>query len=275
MNLADKITAVVLAGGKGTRMQSDTLPKVCFPLDGQPVINRLIATLQSAGIQRIVVVVGDRADQVRHTIEAEFPEVSYVVQDQPRGTGHAARLAVDWLQAQGDTRPILITMGDKYLAPAAVPQLCQAFVDRPADLMLAVSAGGAEPGAGRVVSHRWTGKVLAVVETGDLERARLQGTFLTIAGARHSAAAVEAMPGRQNLALYLGRAGPLALALRGLNCDNAKGEYYLTDIVAALAGNPRYRVESCELESGLVRGFNTQEELQAIEADLQRQAGAG
>ena len=63
--------SIILAGGKGTRMRSADRHKVCFPIDGQPAINRAIDVYKRCGIQHHIVVVGAMAGQVIETVGQE------------------------------------------------------------------------------------------------------------------------------------------------------------------------------------------------------------
>ena len=83
----EETLVVILAAGKGTRMGNDDLVKVCFEIDGVPAINRQINVFKSARINRFLLVVGDRAEQVLSTVVPEHPEVMYVQQEPQLGRG--------------------------------------------------------------------------------------------------------------------------------------------------------------------------------------------
>ena len=88
------MNVVILAAGRGTRMRSG-LPKVLHPIGGMPMLARVLETAQSLGPEKIIVVVGHGADQVRSAMQ-ELPDftesipIDWVIQDPPQGTGHAA-----------------------------------------------------------------------------------------------------------------------------------------------------------------------------------------
>src|SRR5688572_19622894 len=88
--------AVVLAAGQGTRMKSD-LPKVLFPVLGRPMIEYVLDALTAGGIERIVVVVGYRGDDVRRQL-ANRANVDFVEQTERLGTGHAVKMALPILE---------------------------------------------------------------------------------------------------------------------------------------------------------------------------------
>ena len=103
--------AIVLAAGKGTRMNSD-LPKVLFEVCGRPMVSFVIDTLQSAGVERILVVVGYKADLVRETL-SDYADLVFVEQTEQLGTGHAVMVCRDELV--GREGSVLIVTGDSPL----------------------------------------------------------------------------------------------------------------------------------------------------------------
>jgi len=103
--------AIVLAAGKGTRMKSD-LPKVLFEVCGRPMVSYVIDTLQSAGIERIIVVVGYKADLVREALSG-YDDLIFVEQTEQHGTGHAVMVCRDELAGREGT--VVIVTGDSPL----------------------------------------------------------------------------------------------------------------------------------------------------------------
>src|SRR4030042_6412735 len=89
--LKDKITAVILAAGQGTRMKSSH-PKVLHEILGRPMVAYLIETLKGVGVADIVLVVGHQAERV----EAAYRDygVRFAVQEPQLGTGHAVQVAL-------------------------------------------------------------------------------------------------------------------------------------------------------------------------------------
>ena len=71
--------SMILAAGKGTRMGSETRHKVCFPVDGQPVINRTLDIYNGCGIRQHILVVGFLADQVIETVGRKHDNVIFTV----------------------------------------------------------------------------------------------------------------------------------------------------------------------------------------------------
>lgn len=85
------LAAVVLAAGKGTRMNSDS-PKVLHKIAGRAMVDYSLSNLRSAGFGQVVVVVGFKKDEVVNETQGA---VKFAVQDPPMGTGHAARVGLE------------------------------------------------------------------------------------------------------------------------------------------------------------------------------------
>lgn len=107
-------TALILAGGLGTRLKS-TVPdrqKVAAEVAGYPFVSYLIRQIVDAGIRRIILCAGHKADTLRESVQGVFPEldIRFSIEDCPLGTGGALRLA---LELAGDDA-FLVMNGDSY-----------------------------------------------------------------------------------------------------------------------------------------------------------------
>jgi bifunctional UDP-N-acetylglucosamine pyrophosphorylase/glucosamine-1-phosphate N-acetyltransferase len=245
-----KLATIILAAGKGTRMKSSR-PKVLHAVAGRPMIEYPIELARALGAERIVCVLGHEAEAVRAAIEARFPvgEVSFVVQREQRGTGHAVATAAPALR--GFDGPVLILYGDTPLVGRA---LIDALVKASRRKRLGlVTARMADPrGYGRIVREGregGRGRLLRIVEEKDAseDERRIDET---------------------NAGIYCVDAKFLAAALRGLRADNAQGELYLTDVAArAAAEGEVVTVEADPLE---VMGVNDRVELALAEERMRR-----
>ena len=110
----EALKAVILAAGKGTRMQSD-LPKVVHTIDGKCLVDYVIEAAEGAGAEDICLVVGYKHEEVENTISHK-DDVTFVLQEQQLGTGHAVKCAKDFLGKEGHT---LILFGDAPLITSA------------------------------------------------------------------------------------------------------------------------------------------------------------
>ncbi|MFO8015120.1 MAG: galactokinase family protein [Phycisphaerae bacterium] len=256
------LVCVILAGGQGTRMASPRQHKVCFPILGRPAIVRAIETYKRAGLGRFLVVVGQMAGQVIATVAEAHPDVTFVYQAEPLGTGHAALVAAEALAAQGYTGGVLLTMGDKVTRPGVVRDLVARYRAADAEVVMATLPKRGGTTAGRVVTDG-RGRVLGIVERADIASARRRRTRLHVGGRSLTAAQVERAARAVNPSMYVFRFGPLLAALRRLQTDNVQGELYLTDTIEPLAAG---RVETMPVaDPDDLMAFNTPAELMAVE----------
>ena len=161
--------SMVLCGGAGTRMRSDNVHKVCFPIGTRTVINRALDVYKRAGAARQVVVVGAMADQVVGEIQGEHPEVLFAYQSRQLGTGHAAKQGAQVLAQQGFSGDVMLTMGDKVISQAAVERLRAKFHADDADMAITVCPKNRWPNSGRVV-YRSNGHVDCSIERSDVTK---------------------------------------------------------------------------------------------------------
>jgi len=233
--------AIILAAGQGTRMKS-ALPKVLHPVGGRAMLDHAIDAAEALGCERIVVVVGAHSPEVRDHVVKRLGEDAVAVQDPPLGTGHAVRAAEAVL---GDfVGQVVVTYGDVPLLTAA--DIEPVFASH--DGVTVIGFEAADPGAyGRLVMDG--DQLLAITEA---KEASPEVLALTACNSGVMAAPV----------------GLLFDLLREVRNDNAKGEYYLTDVVelGRSQGTPTRVVMAPE---DAVMGVNSQSELAVAEALFQ------
>jgi bifunctional UDP-N-acetylglucosamine pyrophosphorylase/glucosamine-1-phosphate N-acetyltransferase len=234
--------AIILAAGQGTRMKSP-LPKVLHPVGQRAMLDHAIDAAEALGCERIVVVVGAHSPEVRAHVEKRLGEDSIAVQDPPLGTGHAVRAAEAVL---GDfIGHVVVTYGDVPLLKAA--DIEPVFADAHEGVTV-IGFEARDPGAyGRLI---------------------LQGDdLLAITEAKEASAEVLAVTAC-NSGVMAAPVGLLFDLLAEVKNDNAKGEYYLTDVVelARKRGAPIRAVFAAE---DSVMGVNAQAELAQAEALFQ------
>jgi D-glycero-alpha-D-manno-heptose 1-phosphate guanylyltransferase len=92
-------TAIILAGGFGTRLQSvvNDLPKPMAPINGEPFLNYQLNYLKHYGIKNVILSVGYLAEKIKAYYGSNFNglEIDYVVEENPMGTGGGIRLALE------------------------------------------------------------------------------------------------------------------------------------------------------------------------------------
>ncbi len=235
---------VILAAGQGTRMRS-ALPKVLHPVAGKSMLGHVIDTARALQPKSIQVVIGHGAERVRECLAGD--DLSFVVQAEQLGTGHAVAQALPSLSAER----VLILYGDVPLIQAETLQrlLQKAGADQIALLTVLLD----DPtGYGRIVRDS-RGEVQAIVEhkdASDEQRAIREGNT-----------GILAVPGCR-IGEWLGR----------LSNSNAQGEYYLTDVIAmAVADGLRVATELAG-DAIEVQGANDRIQLAELERHYQRRA---
>ena len=235
--------AIILAAGQGTRMKSP-LPKVLHPVGGRAMLDHAIDAAEALGCERIIVVVGDHSPEVRGHVVKRLGEAAIAVQDPPIGTGHAVRCAEAALA--GFVGQVVITYGDVPLLKAADIEP----VFGAADGVTVVGFEARDPnGYGRLLIDA-DGALEAIVEHKEASPDQLRVTVC-------------------NSGVMAAPAVLLFDLLAEVRNDNAKGEYYLTDLVelARKRGEPTRVVFAGE---DAVMGVNAQGELAVAEALFQK-----
>jgi bifunctional UDP-N-acetylglucosamine pyrophosphorylase/glucosamine-1-phosphate N-acetyltransferase len=208
-----KVAAVVvLAAGQGTRMRSAT-PKVLHTLGGRSLLGHVLAAAEPLNAGATVVVVGAGRELVEEHLAAVLPAAVPVVQEEQRGSGHAAAVALDALpDLEG---PVLLVNGDAPLLRAdTVAALVGAHVAA-GSLLTVLTAEVDDPtGLGRIVRGP-DGGVRAIVEERD---------------ATDEQRAIREI----NAGVYIGDAAAIRRALGRIDSDNDQGEQYFTDVLGLL-----------------------------------------
>ena len=233
-------TVIVLAAGQGTRMKS-SLPKVLHPICGRPMVLWPVLAALEAGAGRVVVVGGpDRA------LESVLPEgVELVVQDEPRGTGHAVKAAAAHIDPDA---PVLILMGD---VPLLTADAIAALIDAHGDALatMATMVLDDPTGYGRVLRTEY-GAVDRVVES----------------KAGGDATAEQLLITEVNTGVYAFAGGALLEALAKIGSDNAQGEEYLPDVLPHLRPVQAHVID----DPALMLGVNDRVDLATVTALAQR-----
>lgn len=245
--MVSPLDVVILAAGQGKRMHS-AMPKVLHRLAGQPLAAHVLAAARALSPRAIAVVVGYGAEDVERALAA--PDVTFVRQAPPRGTGDAARVALDALASDGVT---LVGLGDVPLVPAAA--LASVAEIAQASHVGLLTARVRNPfGLGRILRGS-DGDVQAIVEERD---ATPQERAVTEINTGFIAA-------------------PTALLKRWLSRltpHNAQGEFYLTDIVAmAVAEGVPVGAHIVSDEVSIL-GVNDRAQLASLERIVQRRRAA-
>jgi len=237
--------SIILAAGEGTRMKS-ALPKVLHKIAGLPMVAHVVRAAQSAGSGDLAMVIGYGAEQMREAVPAFVPEAEIFVQEERLGTAHAVLSARSAIARGYDD--VLVMFGDTPLIDPAALADARARLAAGADVVVLGFRTENPAGYGRLVEKE--GALVAIREDKDCTEEERRITFcnsglMAIAGAR---------------ALSL---------LDAVGNDNAKGEYYLTDIVE-IGGARGLKIVAAEASFENALGINNRAELAGAEAIWQK-----
>jgi bifunctional UDP-N-acetylglucosamine pyrophosphorylase/glucosamine-1-phosphate N-acetyltransferase len=243
-----RFAAIILAAGSGTRMKS-AMPKVMHQIAGQPMIAHLLEALRPLTPAATVVVIGPQMNDVARTVAP----AETVVQDPPLGTGDAVRAALRALRGrlspEGEIGEALVLFGDTPLLRTETLSRLLAERRRISAAILVSGMRLADPGQyGRVVLAP-NGGLDRIVEAADATPGELAIGFVN----------------GGIMAIDAHHAGNLVDAL---DRDNAKGEFYLSDIVR-IARRKGLGCGAIELPAEELIGVNTRAELAEAEALMQ------
>lgn len=206
-------TAVILAAGLGKRMKSD-LPKVLFSICGKTLVEYVVDHARQAGFEKIVVVVGHGADQVKAVLG---DSVRYALQAEQLGTGHAVMMAKDHV----DTRHVIVLSGDApLLAPDTLRSMVRHHLEQGAAATVLTAVMDNPERYGRILreNNAPDGKVTGIIEERDASPEQL-------------------MIKEINTGTYCFESDVFSVLAECSRSDagrqNAQGEYYLTDALAA------------------------------------------
>ncbi len=242
-----QVKAVILAAGKGTRMKSD-LPKVIHEALGKPMVKYSIEAAMEAGadVSDVCLVVGHKAEMVKDVVGNQ---VSYVLQEEQLGTGHAVKCASEFIGEEGMT---MILCGD---TPLVTGKTLKALVDihkEEGNAITVLTAKVEDPtGYGRIIKDSW-GKFIKIVEQKDatLEEQRVDEI---------------------NSGMYIFDSAILNKALSKITNENAQGEYYLTDTIEIVKSEGWGEVATVIVsDADEIKGVNSPDQLKEAEDILTR-----
>jgi len=241
------IVTVILAAGKGTRMNSD-LVKVLHPLLGLPMLSYPIdLSLNGIQAEKTIVVVGHQAEKIKETFQ-DLP-VHFVLQKEQLGTGHAVLQAIPYFQDYPGT--VLVLCGDVPLVKAkTIRSFLDVFFENESTLSVLTAVVGNPTGYGRIIRspEGWLERIVEEKDASEEER----------------------LIREINTGIFCVKAPYLVEGLKEIRSENAQGEYYLTDLVQIIRGK-RLRCSAHMVEDPTeVMGINTRVDL-ALAHEVLRQ----
>ena len=238
---------IILAAGHGTRMRS-ALPKVLHPIGGAPMLAHAMRATDALTPAKTVIVAGHGSEAVTEAAKAENPASVVVIQEEQRGTAHAAQQAAPALEGfDGDA---IVAFGDTpFVAPETFAKIKEARSDG-ADLVILGFHAEIPGGYGRLITEGED--LLRIVEAKDASDDELRIDLC-------------------NSGIIAARSATLFELIADVGSDNAQQEFYLTDIVGiAHEKGLSARVVTCPETETL--GINSRADLAAAETVFQSNA---
>jgi len=244
---SNTLEAIILAAGKGTRMESD-LPKVCHPVGGRPMVCAVVDACFEAGCSRVVVVVGYKQELVREALVSYGDKVEFAVQHEQLGTGHAVVSAIDSFPVEKRAgTDVFVLCGDgPLIRTSTLHTMLERHQSSGADATLATSVIDDPDGYGRIVRDADNG-FARIVE-------------------QKNASEDELKINEVNPSYYCMNAQAMFEALKKVNRNELTGEYYITDVFEHMLNDDK-RVEVIDaVPAQDILSINTLEHLAQVDA---------
>ena len=232
------LKSIIMAAGKGSRMMSE-LPKVIHLAHSKPMVVRIIDALNALDVEENVLILGHKREKV---LEVLGNDISYVIQEEQLGTGHAVKQAEEKIKNyNGD---ILIINGDiPLIQKETLVNFYNEYKKENADGIVLTAIFDNPFSYGRIFKEN--DRVLKIVE--EKEANEEQKKIKEV-----------------NAGVYIFKDQNLAYALGKINNNNEKGEYYLTDVIEILASENK-KIISYSLEDSMeIQGVNSKVELALV-----------
>lgn len=236
------LTAIILAAGKGTRMNSNRA-KVLFPIAGKAMVQRVVESAFKAGCESLCVVVGHQKESVISLLEGD-PRISFAEQAQQLGTGHAVMMAQPYFHEP--EQDVLVLRGDvPLLSPQTLQRMHHEHLENGFSCTV-LTAFLDDPGRYGRILREPDGQISGIVEFKDATAEQL---------------AIK----EWNTGIYCFKSGELFAALAQVSNSNNQQEYYLTDVLSILRSQGK-KVGGVVLENLVeASGVNSQEQLAELE----------
>src|SRR3989344_2848141 len=243
----NKVKIIILAAGKGKRMQGD-LPKVLAEVQGKPMIKHLLESVQKSGIDdKPVIIVGYKKEMVIRELGDKY---HYISQEMQLGTGHAVSLAKDYLK--NNTEHVMVLYGDHpFISAQTIKKINEKHLESGKKITMAtVKLPNFRDwrinfvNFSRIIRDK-NGKIIRDIQFKDASDEEIKVTEV-------------------NPCYFSFQADWLWKNLESLKNNNAQKEYYLTDLIK-IATAEGIEIESIEIEPYEALGANTKAELDILE----------
>lgn len=235
----NKVSAIVLAAGKGTRMQSASENKVTLELGGKPMVAHIVGLLRKINISPIILVVGFQKESVVSLFKND-KDVTFAEQRQRRGTAHAVQIALEKTKQEAEN--VLILQGDDsaFYKKETIENLIKEHIENDSAFTFLTIDVQNPFGLGRIVRDK-DGSLIGIVEEKDATK--------TIREIKEI-----------NPACYVAKTSFLKKYLKLIKPSPVTGEYYLTSLID-MGLSKKEKVHAHRAGAIPWRGVNTKEEL--------------
>jgi bifunctional UDP-N-acetylglucosamine pyrophosphorylase/glucosamine-1-phosphate N-acetyltransferase len=233
--------AIILAAGKGTRMKSAIL-KVAHRVAGKPIVEYVLDTVVSLGVDQVYMVVGHQAELIQDALS--HPKITYVTQAEQLGTGHAVLQVAPYFSPK-TTDTVIVLAGDCPLISAETLKNLLAVHNESNAAATILTTVMNPPGSYGRIQRGKMGPVAGIKEAKDCTPQELEIREI-------------------NTGVYVFNAGYLFAILPELSTNNAQNEYYLTDVIHLLKARGKAIEAYCTPDSDQAIGINTRMDMAKI-----------
>ncbi|RJQ26247.1 hypothetical protein C4577_03870 [Candidatus Parcubacteria bacterium] len=239
---SDKFWSIILAAGKGKRMQATIQNKVTYKVKGIPMISRTIDIIKNTGIKNIVVVVGFAKNSVLRLLDSDIKNIE---QKKRLGTGHAVKIALRKIPEEAED--VLVLYGDDSFlySPGIIKKMFSLHKKTKSQLTFLTISVDDPTGLGRIIRDK-KGKVIGIVEEKDATEEQKKIKEI-------------------NSACYIFSYLFLRKYINKIPKSEVTGEYYLPGLVSLAIINSQ-KLQTFKLDNLNWRGVNTPEELKQAES---------
>jgi UDP-N-acetylglucosamine diphosphorylase/glucosamine-1-phosphate N-acetyltransferase len=245
--MSKNISIVILAAGKGKRMDSD-IPKVLHKLKGVSLIDRVINTTRKLNTSKIIVVVGHKKELIKKSLESEN-DIEYAVQNEQKGTAHAVKMCFENLKNfDGD---IIILSGDvPLISIQTLKKLVKMKNIKNAKASILTADMENPDGYGRVIRST-KGHVIQMKEHKDCNNSELLNKEI-------------------NAGIYVIENSCLFNYIPKINNKNVQGEYYLPDLINLMIRDGKSIATYKTTNIQEISGINNKNQLKDLESYLKK-----
>jgi bifunctional UDP-N-acetylglucosamine pyrophosphorylase/glucosamine-1-phosphate N-acetyltransferase len=238
------LSIIILAAGRGTRMKN-ALPKVLNELSGKTLLDHIITTAQQLSPEKIYIVIGHEADQIKHYFKDKYSNLNWVIQQDLLGTADAVKQVLPHFKKSSDSDKALILYGDMPLVSSEILQKLTSN-NHSGDLGLVTTYVDNPFGFDRIIRDS-ENKIISIIEEKDADNIQKE--------------IKEINPG-----IYFSSIKNLQHWLPKISQHNSQKEFYLTDIIPMADAIFSITAEN----SNEVLGVNDLEQLYQLECAHQK-----